>query len=154
MESRQGACIYREAGGRYNWRVSYELTIGDVLRKARQKKRWSQTALGKKAIEFPLPGRVVPIGKNTVSKAENEPWSSELGTIWRLLAAVGLTFTDVEKVVHPWGEKTPAQAPPVTPAASARDRLIGTLADTAIREGRPKTAPPQIRHSRRKAKSR
>jgi len=74
-----------------------DFTIGDVIRKSRMARRWSQTKLGEEAIHFQIGGGTKPINKSTVSKVEHEPFTSELGTVWRLLAALNLTFADVEK---------------------------------------------------------
>ena len=61
-----------ESEDRYNWNVR-EFTIGDVIRKARQERRWSQTKLGEEATYLQVSGRstsVKPINKSTVSKVE------------------------------------------------------------------------------------
>lgn len=73
-------------------------TIGDVIRKERDARGWSQTRLGEEAEQIVLGGSPpTRINKSTVSKVENDPYTSELGTVWRLLAALDLTFTDVER---------------------------------------------------------
>lgn len=74
-----------------------EFTVGDVIRKARDRKRWSQTRLGAEAAHFQFGTDTAPINKSTVSKVERDPYSSEFGTVWRLLAALDLTFAEVEK---------------------------------------------------------
>jgi len=79
--------------------MSGDFTLGDVIRKARQKRRWSQTKLGEQAAKFLIHEDDGQINKSTVSKIENDPYTSELGTVWRLLAALDLDFTDVEKRV-------------------------------------------------------
>lgn len=70
--------------------------LGDVIRKARQARRWNQAALGERAALFPISTDDTKIDKSTVSKIENNPYTSEFGTVWRLIAALGLTFADVE----------------------------------------------------------
>lgn len=80
----------------YNPSVPHEFTIGDMIRKARRSRRWSQTKLGNEAARFTIDRAQPRINKSTVSKVENAPYSSELGTVWRLMAALGLTFCDVE----------------------------------------------------------
>ena len=76
-----------------------EFSIGDVIRKAREARRWNQTRLGQEAARFLIRESDAAIDKSTVSKVERDPYTSELGTVWRLLAAVGLTFADVESRV-------------------------------------------------------
>jgi transcriptional regulator with XRE-family HTH domain len=90
---------YGAGPGLYNWRVPSDFTIGDVIRKARLARRWSQTRLGIEAAHFQLGHGDTPINKSTVSKVEHEPYTSELGTVWRLLTALNLTFAEVEKRV-------------------------------------------------------
>lgn len=86
---------YTASEGQYNWRVG-EFTIGDVIRKSRIARRWSQTKLGTEAAYYQIGAGTFPINKSTVSKVEKDPYSSELGTVWRLLAALRLTFAEVE----------------------------------------------------------
>lgn len=89
--------LYEATPPPYNCRVVERFTIGDVIRKARQAKRWSQTKLGVEAARFQLSeGTQQKINKSTVSKVEKDPYTSELGTVWRLLATLNLTFSDVE----------------------------------------------------------
>jgi transcriptional regulator with XRE-family HTH domain len=87
---------YSASEGLYNWPV-HEFTIGDVIRKTRIARRWSQTKLGTEAAYFQFGTGTLPINKSTVSKVEHEPYTSEFGTVWRLLAALNLTFADVER---------------------------------------------------------
>jgi transcriptional regulator with XRE-family HTH domain len=95
---------YEASEGRYNWNV-HEFTIGDVIRKARTARRWSQTKLGKEAARFQFGAETTPINKSTVSKVEKDPYSSEFGTVWRLLTALNLKFAEVERRVgHPFVE--------------------------------------------------
>lgn len=90
-------CKTAEAG--YNQLVPDEFTIGDVIRKARGLRHWNQTRLGKEAAKYGLHSDSKSIDKSTVSKVERDPYSSEFGTVWRLIAAVGLTLADVERRV-------------------------------------------------------
>lgn len=64
----------------------------------------SQTQLGKAAVAFTLDGFTGPINKNTVSNVETWPFTCEFATIWRLLATLGLSLSDVQKHI-----KTPLQ---------------------------------------------
>ena len=89
---------YEHSEGLYNWTVRH-FTIGDVIRKARVAGRLSQTQLGDAAALFQIDDGAAPINKSTVSKVERDPFTSELGTVWRLLAALHLTFGDVEKQI-------------------------------------------------------
>ncbi len=89
---------YEAPEGLYNCRVK-DFTIGDVIRKSRNDRHWSQTKLGEKAALFQIGTDPKPINKSTVSKVEREPYTSELLTVWRLLAALNLTFADVEKQI-------------------------------------------------------
>jgi hypothetical protein len=90
---------YGPAAALYNWRVASDFTIGDVIRKSRKARRWSQTKLGIEAAHFQIGTGDAPINKSTVSKVEHEPYTSELGTVWRLLTALNLTFAEVERRV-------------------------------------------------------
>ena len=70
--------------------------MGDVIRLARKQQNWKQEDLGKAAAKFPLGRSAGPINKATVVKVEKDPFSSELATVWRLLATLNLSFADVE----------------------------------------------------------
>lgn len=76
-------------------------TVGDVIRKARDERRWNQTRLGAEAARFPLGDQTKPIDKGTVSKVERDPYGSKFGTVWRLLAALNLTLADAERAIGP-----------------------------------------------------
>jgi hypothetical protein len=95
----EDASSYEPTAVGYKERVDDEFTIGDVIRKARQLRRWNQTRLGQEAAKYALRRTDGPINKSTVSKVETDPYSSEFGTVWRLIAAVGLTLGDVERRV-------------------------------------------------------
>jgi transcriptional regulator with XRE-family HTH domain len=97
MITTSGRGLYRTESGTYKPQMPHDFTIGDVVRKERQKRKWNQERLGKEAERFALRDGDRPINKSTVSKVEKNPYSSELGTVWRLLAALGLTFSDVER---------------------------------------------------------
>jgi transcriptional regulator with XRE-family HTH domain len=103
--------------------------VGDVIERARDQRHWNQEQLGKEAARFPLKGNAGPINKSTVSKIENDPFSSELGTIWRLLAALDLTFSDVERAV---GAPFEEESPP----SEARTVAGTTAAASGSRRGR------------------
>jgi transcriptional regulator with XRE-family HTH domain len=91
--------------------VASDFTIGDVIRKSRIARRWSQTKLGREAASFQIGPGTTAINKSTVSKVEREPYTSELGTVWRLLAALGMTFAEAEKRVGtPFVERPKAAA--------------------------------------------
>lgn len=113
-----------------------EFTLGDVIRKARMGRRWNQTRLGAEAAKYQLRGRDVAINKSTVSKVEKDPYTSEFGTVWRLLAALHLKFSDVEKRVgHPFidANRQPPVSPSHTPAV-APTRPTGTRDGHAFAE--------------------
>src|SRR6266498_4083486 len=94
------------SGGMYNLTVSSDFTIGDVIRKARIARRWSQTRLGEEAGRYQIGDAAGPINKSTVSKVERDPYTSELGTVWRLLIALNLTFAEVEsRIATPFVER-------------------------------------------------
>lgn len=95
--------IYGDVFRAYNVGVAPKLTVGDVIRKARAEKGWNQERLGSEAASYVI-RRTTPIDKNTVSKVERDPYSSELETVWRLLAALGLTLADVEREVGLFGK--------------------------------------------------
>jgi hypothetical protein len=86
----------------YNSFVPTKFTVGDVIRKARTRARLSQTDLGERAANFIIDGKNAGrINKSTVSKVEKDPYSSEFGTVWRLIATLGLTLADVESDAAP-----------------------------------------------------
>lgn len=81
--------LYKEAVSRFG--------LGDVIRNARKKRGWNQETLGEEAEKFTIPGhRERRINKSTVSKVERDPYSSKLSTVWRLLAALDLSFAHIE----------------------------------------------------------
>lgn len=73
--------------------------VGDIIRKARRAKGWSHERLGEEAKKFTFPGsdEVERINKSTVSLVERDPYSRKVSTLWRLLAALGLSFADIEQ---------------------------------------------------------
>ena len=101
MVTISGGEVYEEPDGRYKQCVPGHFTIGDVIRKARMARKWNQERLGEEAAHYRLRPADVRVNKATVSKVETDPMTSELGTVWRLLAALDLTFADVEKRVGP-----------------------------------------------------
>ena len=94
-------CSYDADGRVYNRHVKGSFTIGDVIRKARTERRWNQERLGKEAELYKLTEHHGPINKSTVSKVERNPFTSELGTVWRLLAALGIALEDVTRHAPP-----------------------------------------------------
>lgn len=83
----------------YKCAVAPKFHIGDVIRRAREQKKWNQERLGEEAARYQLDPKETKINKSTVSKVETDPYSSELGTIWRLMSALNLSFTEVEESV-------------------------------------------------------
>lgn len=71
--------------------------VGDVIRRTREKRKLTQEQLGKAAAAHVVGPRDGPINKSTVVAAEKTPDRSGLGTICRLMATMGLTFSDVER---------------------------------------------------------
>ena len=72
-------------------------TLGAVLRQERKKKQMSQTAVG----------RTVGIDQPTMSRVEKGNPGTELGTLFRLLAALDLELTVQERrrpSDHPKGD--------------------------------------------------
>lgn len=88
--------VYAAENVEYNLLMLPSLTIGDVIRKARRLRRWNQERLGKEAERYKIRGDEPKINKSTVSKVETDPYSSELGTVWRLVAALGLSLSEIE----------------------------------------------------------
>jgi len=74
-------------------------SVGDVIRKARKAKHWNQARLGKEAARFVLHHDQGPINVSTVVDVEADPYVRKVGTVWRLLAALGLTWADVEREI-------------------------------------------------------
>jgi transcriptional regulator with XRE-family HTH domain len=125
--------------------VARNWTIGDVIRKERVERGWNQERLGREAEKYALRESDVAINKNTVSKVENEPYSSELGTVWRLLAALSLTFAEVEQRIDPpfieTKETGTAHAdrpefPRITAADRKRERLAAAKEDRRLKARR------------------
>jgi len=81
--------------------VAAGFSFGDVIRKRRKEKHLSQTALGKAAQAIQLGKGKKPINKSTVSKVENDPYSSEFGTILRLLHVLNLSLSELERRADP-----------------------------------------------------
>lgn len=98
MTSTSVSAIYERAGCGYNSAVPAHFTIGDVIERERTRRKWSQTRLGIEAMKYRLSPneQVSRINKSTVSKVERDPYTSELITVWRLVAALGLTMCEVE----------------------------------------------------------
>lgn len=91
--------IYGAGAIAYNQRMRGGFTIGDVIRKARNQRGWDQTRLGNEAAKFQITGEEGRINKATISKIESaNPYTSELGIVWRVLAALDLSFADVERM--------------------------------------------------------
>lgn len=106
--------IYETPSDGYNSRVPGDFTLGDLIRKKRLQKNWSQTRLGQEAARCVIRESDGPINKSTVSKVENDPYSSEFGTVWRLVAAVGLTFREIDhRIGLPFLEHKAASPTPV-----------------------------------------
>lgn len=92
--------------GVYNHHVDALFHVGDVIRKARERRRWNQDRLGDEAAHYGPKGERldVPdkrINKSTVSKVETDPFTSEHSTIIRLLAALNLSLSDAEQYLRP-----------------------------------------------------
>jgi hypothetical protein len=101
------------ACGLYNCAVPRNFHIGDFIRVARKVRKWNQEKLGLEAARFPIDKSIGKIDKSTVSKVEKEPFTSELGTVWRLLAALGCSFADAEQQISkPFPQQYPANSPP------------------------------------------
>lgn len=88
--------VYAVASGAYNESMPIPMTIGDVIRHARKARGWSQRDLGRAAAQFEIQ-QTGDIDPNTVSAVERNPYVSSVETVWRLLAAVGLSWTEVER---------------------------------------------------------
>lgn len=98
MLSIDGSSVYAATVIAYNVRVR-KFTVGDVIRKARKDKKWDQERLGREALRFQISGDETKVNKATISKIEGKnPYTSEFGVIWRVLAALDLTFADVERL--------------------------------------------------------
>lgn len=91
--------VYAPPTPLYTGPVVRGFTVGDVIRKARDERRWNQKRLGDEAARFPLGDQAKPIDKGTVSKVERDPYGSKFGTVWRLLAALNLTLADAEREI-------------------------------------------------------
>jgi len=93
-----GAEVYEPQNIAYNGAMRGAFTIGDVIRKARKDRKWDQERLGAEAVKFQITGREKKINKATISKIEGaNPYTSEFGVVWRVLAALGLSFADIEQ---------------------------------------------------------
>lgn len=102
MLSTAGSDVYEASSVAYNGQVRGTFTIGDMIRKARKERHWDQQRLGEEALRFQIVGNEKKINKATISKLEgSNPYTSEFGVVWRVLATLGLSFTDVERIVGP-----------------------------------------------------
>lgn len=98
MLTRADSGIYEADGIAYKVCMRGRFTIGDVVRKARKERGWDQTRLGAEAAKFQIVGDEGRVNKATISKIESgNPYTSELGVIWRVLAALDLSFAEVER---------------------------------------------------------
>lgn len=84
-----------------NARMALDFNVGDLIRKLRTGKKWNQTRLGQEAERFKIRGDEPRINKNTVSAVERSPYTSDFGTICRLLAALGMTLCEAERRTGP-----------------------------------------------------
>lgn len=99
MLTNVGSGVYGAHYVAYNVRVPERFTIGDVIRKERKKRGWDQQRLGEEAAHFKIVGKETKINKATISKLEGpNPYTSELGVVWRVLATLGISFADVERL--------------------------------------------------------
>lgn len=97
ITSEGGSEVYVAEVLAYNLRVRDPWTIGDVIRKARKKRAWDQQRLGEEALRFKITGHEQKINKATISKLEGpNPYTSEFGVVWRVLATLELSFADIE----------------------------------------------------------
>ncbi len=94
-----GTCVYRRDALAYKERVSVYFHLGDVIRRAREKRGWNQDTLGVEAGKYLLDPSETKINKATVSKIERSPYSSEIGTVLRLLAALDMTLCDAHEAM-------------------------------------------------------
>lgn len=97
--------------------VAARFHLGHLIRDEREKRGWSQTRLGDEAGKFKLDQHDKPINVNTVSKVEGSPWTSEYGTVIRLLRALGLSFASIEQEL---GEPFVGTAPKARAPAERR----------------------------------
>lgn len=95
----QAWALQAGAGASIDEAVPVDFTIGDLIRKARQRRHLNQEQLGERAAKFPLGERVKAIDPNTVSRAERNPYNADFATIWRLLAALGISLSEAEGAV-------------------------------------------------------
>ena len=107
--------------------------LGSLIRDEREKRGWSQARLGEEARRFRLAPDEGRINVNTVSKIEGSPFSSEHGTVIRLLAALGLSLADVERETG-----SPFLSNEAAPARSAPDKK--SRAPSEVRPARKRRA--------------
>lgn len=116
----------------YNARVAEKpplIHVGVVIERARERRGWNQEQLGDAARRFAL-GKERRINKSTVSRIERNPYGSDLATVWRLLAALGLSFCDVEKEIgtpfeHPDAPERRSRAPASEHSTGKRHKRVG-----------------------------
>ena len=100
MLSIDGTCVYEPSRIAYNDGVRTGFTIGDVIRQARKRRGWNQERLGAETLRFKILGNEKPVNKATISKIEGaDPYTSEFGVVWRVLAALDISFTEIEERV-------------------------------------------------------
>jgi transcriptional regulator with XRE-family HTH domain len=108
----------------YKRAVASGFSFGDVIRKARRDRGLSQTALGKEAGNIQIGKSAGPINKSTVSKVENDLYSSEFGTVLRLLAVLNLTLTELERRSDPAPLLRKRSGEGQAPASSGRQARV------------------------------
>ena len=110
MLSLDGSVVYKADSRAYNLHMPGRFIIGDVIRKARKERGWGQERLGGEALKFQIFGNEQKVNKSTISKIEGaNPYTSELGVIWRVLAALNLSFTEVERLTGRPFRDTPVE---------------------------------------------
>lgn len=80
----------------YKCAVAPKVHLGHLIRLSREERGWSQEKLGTVAGGFKLTAKDKPINKSTISSLESDPFSSGVDTLWRVMAALGLSFADLE----------------------------------------------------------
>lgn len=96
--------VYEHATIGYTSPVRKHIHLGHAIRDAREERGWNQSQLGTAAREVRLPGQAASeeadgidrINKDTISKAENNPYSRKYGTLARIAGALGKTVGELE----------------------------------------------------------
>lgn len=118
--------VYGLGVGAYNYAQMRRWGMGRLIQEARRERGWNQATLGMEAGKVVVRKDRKPINANTVGDVERDPCGSKMETVVRILAALGLSFTELERQA---GHSFVPHATIDSPAAAATptDELFAAL---------------------------